>query len=202
MMDNVTIDQSGRSSRSKRLRTETHAVHENLDQSIMRAASFADVAAYGRFVEVQYLFHREIEALYSDSGLRALLPGLAARSRLGLMAADLADLDRSMPEAETVPVFAAGPAADVPTALGWLYVAEGSNLGAALLRKEATKIGLSDGYGARHLAPTSEGPAAHWRVFTAALDAVDLDDAEEERVLAGARAAFARVQAIADVRLG
>lgn len=29
-------------------------------------------------------------------------------------------------------MFAADAKADIPTALGWLYVAEGSNLGAAL----------------------------------------------------------------------
>lgn len=202
MMDTVTTEQADQPSRAKRLRAETHAVHKTLDRSIMRAASFADVAGYSRFAEVQYLFHREIEALYGDSRLQALLPGLAARSRLSLMASDLADLGRSVPDADKAPAFTEGAAIDLPTALGWLYVAEGSNLGAALLRKEAAKLGLSDSHGARHLAPTSEGPAAHWRIFTAALDAVDLDAAEEARSLDGARAAFARVQALADARLG
>ena len=136
MIDIVTIEQTNQPPRSKRLRAETHTVHETLDHSIMRAASFADVAGYGRFVEIQYLFHREIEALYGDKGLQALLPGLAARSRLSLMIADLGDLGRAVPGSDTPPEFPAVAAADVPTALGWLYVAEGSNLGAALLRKE------------------------------------------------------------------
>src|SRR3546814_19183982 len=88
------------------------------------------------------------------------------------------------------PVFVPGDVVDIPTALGWLYVAEGSNMGAALLRKEAAKIGLSDNHGARHLAPAPAGPAPHWRAFLAALDSVTLDESEEGRVINGAIAAL------------
>ncbi|MGE4341066.1 MAG: biliverdin-producing heme oxygenase, partial [Pigmentiphaga sp.] len=95
-----------------------------------------------------------------------------------------------------------GDTTDIPTALGWLYVAEGSNMGAALLRKEVAKIGLLDDHGARHLAPAPTGPAPHWRAFTAALDSVTLDETEEGRVVNGAIAAFARVQDHVDARLG
>src|SRR3546814_17025248 len=99
------------------------------------------------------------------------------------------------------PVFVPGDVVDIPTALGWLYVAEGSNMGAALLRKEAAKIGLSDNHGARNLAPAPAGPAPHWRAFIAAPDSVTLAEAEEGRVINGAIAAFARVQAQVDARL-
>ena len=187
-------------SRAKRLKRLTHEVHEILDRSIMAAASFDTLAGYARFAEVQYRFHRDIAALYADPVLSALLPELAVRARLALIEADLADLGHPLPPPHAPPVFT--PAAiDVPAALGWLYVAEGSNMGAALLRKAAAKLGLSDTHGARHLAPAPEGPAAHWRAFTAALDAVALSDAEEDQVVAGAKAAFAQVQRHADLAL-
>ena len=186
-------------SRAKRLKERTHEVHEVLDRSIMAAASFETLAGYVRFVEVQYRFHRDIAALYADPILSALLPGLAERGRLTQIETDLADLGQSLPPTAP-PAFTPG-AIDVPAALGWLYVAEGSNMGAALLRKAAAKLGLCDTHGARHLAPAPEGPAAHWRTFTAALDAVVLSDAEEERAAAGARAAFAQVQRHADLAL-
>jgi len=189
-------------SRAKRLRALTQETHQRLDSSIMAAASFASVEGYARFVQVQYLFHRDIAALYDDARLQALFPGLAGRRRVDLIAADLRDIGAPLPEEADTPVFAPGAPIDVPTALGWLYVAEGSNMGAALLRKEAAKIGLSDDHGARHLAPAAEGPAAHWRAFTARLDAASLSAEEEERAAAGANAAFARVQALADNRLG
>lgn len=155
-----------------------------------------------RFAAIQYLFHRDIESLYDDSQLQALLPGLAQRRRVELIAADLADIGKPLPVTTDAPAFAAGAAVDMPTALGWLYVAEGSNMGAAMLRKEVAKIGLSDAHGARHLAPAPEGPAAHWRAFTQALDAVRLSADEEARAVAGAEAAFARVQALVDASAG
>lgn len=188
-------------SRAQRLKATTRAIHERLDRSIMSAASFASIAGYARFVAVQYLFHRDIDALYDDAALRAALPGLDARRRLALIAADLNDLGIPLPENDAAPAFLTGPA-DMPTALGWLYVAEGSNLGAAILRKEAAKLGLSDHHAARHLAPSPEGPAAHWRAFTAALDTIQLTAEEEARATSGANAAFARVQAFVDARLG
>jgi heme oxygenase len=189
-------------SRAKRLKALTHETHDRLNTSIMTAASFASIEGYGRFVTVQFLFHRDIDALYDDAILQALLPGLMERQRLPLIAADLADLGVPFPEDDTPLAFPRGDMVDIPAALGWLYVAEGSNMGAALLRKEAAKIGLSDEHGARHLAPAAEGPAAHWRAFTAALDAADLTADEEARAVTGANAAFSRVQALVDARIG
>ncbi len=186
-------------SRAKRLKQLTREVHEVLDRSIMAAASFETLPGYVRFVEVQYRFHHDIAALYIDPVLSTLLPGLAERSRVALVEADFADLGRPLPQTAP-PIFAPGTI-DMPTALGWLYVAEGSNMGAALLRKAAAKLGLSDTHGAQHLVPAPEGPAAHWRAFTATLNAVVLSDAEEERAVAGAKAAFARVQRHADLAL-
>lgn len=201
MNETAVLENSAAPSRARRLKALTHETHERLDRSIMAAACFASVEGYARFVEVQYLFHRDIHALYDDAVLQAAVSGLAERRRLALIEADLADLGRTLPPCGDLPAFMAGRV-DVPTALGWLYVAEGSNMGAALLRKETAKLGLSDTHGARHLAPAAEGPAAHWRAFTAALDALDLTGAEEARAVAGANAAFARVQALADARLG
>ncbi|ATW05429.1 biliverdin-producing heme oxygenase [Sphingorhabdus sp. YGSMI21] len=189
-------------SRAKRLKALTHDVHDALDKSVMEASSFDDLPGYSRFVQMQWAFHRDIDALYDDAGLQAVLPGLQHRRRRALIAADLVDLGLALPQLGDDPAFAAGKEADLPTALGWLYVAEGSNMGAALLRKQAARMGLSDTHGARHLAPAEIGPAAHWRAFTAALDAVALTDAEEARVVQGAQSAFARVQDLAHACLG
>ncbi|PKP94623.1 MAG: biliverdin-producing heme oxygenase [Alphaproteobacteria bacterium HGW-Alphaproteobacteria-16] len=187
---------------AKRLKAATNDAHEGVDRSIMSAASFANRDRYAGFLAVQYLFHRDVDALYGEERLLALLPDLADRRRLPLVEADFADLGLSLPVADEAPVFAADVDMDLPTALGWLYVAEGSNMGAALLRKEAAKIGLSDDFGARHLAPAPEGPAPHWRAFVAGLDAVRLTEEGEARAIAGARDAFARVQAHVDARIG
>lgn len=188
-------------SRAQRLKAATRPVHEGVDNAIMSAASFATLDGYARFLRIQYLFHRDVAALYADTRLLAVLPGLAARCRLPLVLADMDDLGLALPDADA-PAFAADVPANLGVALGWLYVAEGSNMGAALLRKEAAKLALSDTFGARHLAPSGEGPAPHWRVFTTALDAVALSDSDEVRADEGAIAAFARVQAHIDAQLG
>jgi heme oxygenase len=186
------------SGRAKRLKDATHETHQRLDTSIMAHNPFTSPERYALFVKVQHQFHREIDALYSDPALDKLLPDLAGRRRFDLTGQDLRDLGVTAPAPKAPPVFAAGAAADLPTALGWLYVAEGSNLGAAFLLKEAKKLGLSETHGARHLAASPEGRGLHWKTFTAALDAVRLTESEEERVRDGARAAFARVQGLVD----
>lgn len=187
-------------SRAKRLKALTSGVHEGVDRSIMSASSFASIERYKRFLAIQYLFHRDVAALYADARLQAAFPDLMHRCRLPLVIADMQDLGVTAPEGG-LPVFVAGDPLDVGTALGWLYVAEGSNMGAALLRKEAQKLGLSDDVGARHLAPAPEGPAPHWHAFTAALDTVELSEDEEKRAKEGALEAFTRVQAHVDAQL-
>ncbi len=187
-------------SRAKRLKALTSTVHEGVDRSIMSASSFATIDRYKRFLAIQYLFHRDVAALYAESRLQAAFPDLVHRCRLPLVIADMEDLGVATPDAGS-PIFIAGGPVDMGTALGWLYVAEGSNMGAAVLRKEAHKLGLTDDVGARHLAPALEGPAPHWRAFTAALDAVELSDDEETRAREGALEAFAQVQAHVDARL-
>ncbi|MFZ5692702.1 MAG: biliverdin-producing heme oxygenase [Pseudomonadota bacterium] len=195
MQANAGGDLAGR---AKRLKAATHDMHQRLDNAIMAHNPFESLARYALFVTVQHQFHREIDALYSDPDLDKLLPDLAGRRRFDLTGQDLHDLGAAAPAAKAPPVFTAGAAADLPTALGWLYVAEGSNLGAAFLLKEAKKLGLSETHGARHLAASPEGRGLHWKTFTAALDAVKLTGPEEDRVTEGARAAFIRVQHLVD----
>jgi heme oxygenase len=195
MMD---IDPSLDLSRAKRLRAATHAAHERLDQRIMASEPFASRERYGVFVQVQYLFHREIDALYGKAELQVLLPDLAQRRRLGLIEQDLADLVAALPKREAAATFDAAIPTDIPTALGWLYVAEGSTLGAAFLLKEAAKLGLDENFGARHLAAAPEGRGLHWRRVTVALDAVALSADEDARAIAGANDAFAFVRSLVD----
>lgn len=186
------------SGRAKRLKEATHQTHERLDKSIMAHRPFESRERYALFVKVQRQFHREIDALYANATLDRLLPDLQGRRRFDLIEQDLADLGMAALPSNASPAFAKGADADLPTALGWLYVAEGSNLGAAFLLKAAERLGLSESFGARHLAAAPEGRGLHWKTFTAALDGVSLTGPEEERVVEGAHAAFARVQGLVD----
>ncbi len=173
--------------RAERLKQETHALHERLDTSIAGEEPFARHDRYAAFVEVQYRFYAGIEPLYRDPRLQALIPDLAARSRFEAAGRDLVDLGRPVPDVAPLPI----PPGE---ALGWLYVSEGSTLGAAFLLKAVEAIGLSEEKGARHLAAAPVGRGKHWRAFKEALNAAELGPEEDEQVIVGANAAFAHVQ--------
>ncbi|MET0365025.1 MAG: biliverdin-producing heme oxygenase [Sphingobium sp.] len=185
---------------SKQLKVRTETVHEALDQRIMAARPFADRVRYGNFLVVQFLFHRDIDALYDHPALAVLLPDLAERRRLPLIAQDLSDLGLDSPAADSAPHFAAA-SIDRSEALGWLYVAEGSNLGAAFLLKAASALGLGETLGARHLGGHPDGRGQHWRSFTAALDGLTLTPEGQDGAFAGANAAFMRVRSLVETHL-
>lgn len=180
--------------RSRTLKTATHNTHDRLDKAIMAGRPFENRERYGLFLAVQQPFHRDIDALYDDERLTALIPDLAERRRLAQIEQDMMDLGLTISASDEAPRLS--NQTDLPTALGWLYVAEGSNLGAAFLFKMALKLGLSESFGARHLAGHPDGRANHWRQFTRALDGLNLTPEEEGRVIAGANAAFERVHGL------
>ncbi|OAE40559.1 biliverdin-producing heme oxygenase [Agrobacterium tumefaciens] len=188
-------------SRVKRLKAATRDAHGGLDTFIMAAKPFESRENFGKFVETQYLFHRDLDVFFANETLDGLLPDLKGRRRLAMIEQDLADLGLAIPETGAARFTDETPF-DLPQAMGWLYVVEGSNLGAAFLLKDAAKLGLTEEFGARHLAGAPEGRGLHWRTFTAAVDEISLTVEEEERVIAGAEAAFRAVHAYAQQRMG
>lgn len=175
---------------SARLKTETAAQHERMHRLMERASPFASRAAYVRFVRSQYVFQRDIEHLFEQAAMQAAVPDLDNRGRQQEALADLADLGATAPD-EAI----ASAHVVMPEALGWLYVSEGSTLGAAFLFKEAQeRLGLSASFGARNLAAYPQGRAQAWRRFVAALDAID--HADHDAVILGAYAAYNRFGAL------
>lgn len=185
--------------RAASLRSATHATHEGLDQAIMLARPFDSVENYGRFLRVQHGFHRDVAPLYEAAELQEIFPGLRELSRLKAVEADAADLGVELDQDPAAPAAAGLP---LPEALGWLYVIEGSNLGAAFLLKAAKKMGLDETHGARHLAEGQTGRAAAWRIFKEGLDAPQLSAEEEARAVAGACTAFERVRTLVGLHMG
>lgn len=179
--------------RSKRLKQATAATHERLDNAVMACRPFEDKSRYGRFLQMQWAFHRDVDALFANEKLGEILPDLNGRRRLSLVDQDLADLEIEISKTEEGPVFDGRRPVTIAEGLGWLYVVEGSNLGAAFLLKFAGQLGLSETFGARHLAGAPEGRGRHWRTFTEALDGLTLSEEDEEVLVSSARKAFERV---------
>jgi heme oxygenase len=174
--------------RSQRLNQITHEPHTKLDALVKAHAPFETQANFARFVVAQYLFQSELVSLYNDAALTAIVPDLPARCRAEAAKADLADLETEVPAA------VAG-AVKNPTqaeALGWLFVSEGSKLGAAFLIKRAVGLGLSETFGARHLGEPTGGRAEGWKSFVKTLDGLTLSAQEEVDLDKGAIDAFNR----------
>jgi heme oxygenase len=174
--------------RSQRLNQITTAPHTRLDALVKAHAPFETQPNFARFVVAQYLFQSELVALYNDADLIKIVPDLAERCRADAARLDLADLDTDVPA--TVPGAVQNPSN--AEALGWLFVSEGSKLGAAFLIKRAVGLGLSETFGARHLGEPAGGRAEGWKRFTRTLDGLELSAEEEADVEKGAINAFMR----------
>lgn len=178
--------------RSQRLNQATHAPHEQLDKAVKAHDPFASRENFTPFVVAQYLFQSELQALYQDAELASIFPDLPERCRARQALADLADLGAPVP----VPLPGALQQPSLSEALGWLFVSEGSKLGAAFLIKRVAALGLSESFGARHLGEPAGGRAEGWKHFTRTLDTLSLNAEEEAAAEAGALAAFERFTAL------
>ncbi|WPN46135.1 MULTISPECIES: biliverdin-producing heme oxygenase [unclassified Pseudomonas] len=174
--------------RSQRLNQITHEPHTKLDALVKAHAPFETQANFARFVVAQYLFQAELVSLYNDAELTAIVPDLPARCRADAAKADLADLDTEVP----TPVAGALSNPTKAEALGWIFVSEGSKLGAAFLIKRAVGLGLSETFGARHLGEPAGGRAEGWKSFVKTLDGLAFSAQEEADVEKGAIDAFNR----------
>ena len=185
----TTADSASRPAlRSQRLNQITNEPHQKLDALVKAHKPFDDVASFARFVVAQYLFQSELKALYTDPALKEIVPDLPERCRAEQAKADLADLNTEVP----APVAGAVNSPSKAEALGWIFVSEGSKLGAAFLIKRAVGLGLSDSFGARHLGEPAGGRAEGWKSFIKTLDGLELSAEEEADLDKGAVAAFER----------
>ncbi|MFH4354611.1 MAG: biliverdin-producing heme oxygenase [Neisseriaceae bacterium] len=180
----------------EQLKSQTREEHEKVDQLVSHYDPFASQRNYNQFLQLQETFHRIVEEIYKNETLNDKLPQLKDLARYRQVRQDMEDLGVEPIEQEDLP----RPVGE--EALGWLYCAEGSNLGAAFLLKGAATLGLNANYGARHLAPHEEGRAKHWRAFAALFDTKIAPEVSTEKVILGAKKAFTFYRELAKTRLG
>ncbi|AOT10034.1 biliverdin-producing heme oxygenase [Pseudoalteromonas luteoviolacea] len=171
--------------RMSKLRTSTSSVHDQLDKKIMAQSPFENKANYGQFLRYQYYLMDYVAGLYQNSQLADMIPDLQNRDRCAQLIQDFQDLGMAQPE--PLPTHSHLDAS-LFESLGWLYVIEGSKLGAAILAKEAEKLGLNSEFGARFLAGSNQG--AHWRQFMQGVEEAPLSEPQVQAMLEGAQAAF------------
>jgi len=111
---------------------------------------------------------------------------------------DLVACGHALQAAEAFASAIKAKAANDPLALlGYLYVLEGSTLGATVLRVHlAAAYGLEGDGGLAYYSPYGHAVMPHWKQFKERMNAVPLDAGEQGRVLAAACDAFRFVGAI------
>lgn len=171
---------------SQRLKQETAVDHQRMHQLMEQADVFANREIYAKFTLSQYYFQRDVEFLFNLEGMQQLIPDLDIRGRAEMAKLDLTDLNIK-PESEDI----ATKNMSLAEALGWIYVSEGSTLGAAFLFKSAQqKLQLDAEFGARNLAAYPEGRAKVWKRFVVALDNTPFDQQQQDLVVQGAKSGF------------
>lgn len=169
------------------LKLNCQTTHDSVDNLVMSVKPFDSPEHYVKFLQLQAIFHKMVDDIYKNPELNQKIDGLAELARYDDVLLDLQDLQASK-KAISTPL----PQLSGAETLGWLYCAEGSNVGAAFLFKDAqNKLGFGAEHGARHLAPHADGRGKHWRDFVAQLNALTLSEQERAAALKGALDAFA-----------
>lgn len=171
---------------SQKIKEHSRKTHDSVDELVMSMQPFANTQNYGKFLQAQHEFHETLRPLYVDDTINQQFNNIVELGRADRVLEDMKALNVEPANLDI--------ARQNPTdarRIGWLYCAEGSNVGAAILYKEAGKIELSDDHGAAHLAAHPDGRMRHWRSFQAKLDALELTEEETQEALKGADDAFA-----------
>lgn len=165
------------------LREATNAAHASLEKTV---GELGDLTAYRRYLLGLYNFRLPIETGFEAIEWPDYFGNWRPSTLTALMRADLADLRLPPPESHP-PVHRF----DFSSLMGTLYVLEGSTLGARLILRDVRQFGLSETYGARHVAQQASG-IDNWKSFLSVLD--QADGIEEDRMVLAARSAFSAAE--------
>lgn len=176
----------------RQLQEATADAHASIERVIAFDAAAWPLARYHEYLQRMHAFHRAVEPLL----LRTSLPlGLAlpARMKTAWLEQDLACF--GVAPLDTRPDAPATLEADA--AWGWMYVMEGSTLGARTLYPALVqRWSLAPERGARYLQGYGKATAAMWKAFTAALDAAPSQGIRPQAVAGAANDAFRALEAL------
>jgi len=148
------------------LRQHTRSAHEALDRTI---GVLDSAAAYRRFLTGSYAHRRPVEAYLAGIAWPASFGAWRPTELAPSIAADLADIGADLPRLSGFDL-----SKDIASAVGVIYVLEGSALGARLIRRQAGALGYDENHGARHLARQER--LGSWRDLLAIMERLESID--------------------------
>lgn len=178
----------------QRLRAETAEAHASLEAALDILAEPLRQDRFARLLERFWGFHAAWEpALARALGDDAFL---APRGKLALLQRDLVALGRTADQIERLPLCleAARLTADHGSALGSLYVMEGSTLGGQVISRALQAAPWLPAGGLGYFDPYGPLTGQMWRGFRDYASA-HASPAADDIIVDGARAAFERLQA-------
>src|SRR3954447_4457434 len=185
----------------KRLKRETAAAHQHLEDQLGLLDPGLDVHRYVCVLERFYGFYVPVEM--DVRRLAAAEPlGFPLRARAELIARDLLALGLSAAELAALPLCHDRPELScIEDLAGCLYVLEGACLGGQVLSPLLhRRLGLTKGTGAAFFAGDEESTLARWTLVVAWLDGLPRTGASTTKIISAATAtfeAFARWAAVA-----
>lgn len=181
------------------VRAQTQPAHQAAEDRFALSSRLVDLASYGALLVCLHGFYRRTEqALVRLSLWAELSPTLdiAGRVRVPLLERDLAALGLGVPVGPGAPA-ASLPAVSLPSALGQLYVLEGSALGGAIIARQA-RLRLGPQVPVAFFSSAGRSQlGADWRALQAALDrfGANAGPAGQAELVAAAVATFTDLQA-------
>lgn len=179
-----------------RLKDATRPRHEAVEARLGLMRMTSTLEGYARALRRFHGLHRAAEAAFARvEGWDGVGIDPEERRKTPLLEEDLRRLGMTpeaiaaLPPCTTLP-----PIVDLPTALGAMYVLEGSTLGGRYITKAVAKsLGLTPGDGCSYFASYGEHLGAMWKAFGAAVDAFAATRTVHDAVERSADATFAAV---------
>jgi heme oxygenase len=166
-------------SRRFTLRDGTWTIHQQLDTAI---GPLNSLSAYRRYLASIMALRGGVEDCFQTISWPDFLKEWRPASLMTVLNQDARDMDMS-PSILPPP----SPPQNISELLGMVYVLEGASLGAQILVKQASQLGLSADFGARHLAMQS-GSLNGWKTFLSLLEKAPQFDGDS--AVEGARQLF------------
>jgi len=162
------------------LREQTSQSHAMVDDAV---GAFNTLESYKLYLQGLHAFRAPLERDLSAVAWPDSFAAWRPQQISALLLADMTDLGIEPGHAPSLHQVHG----DIASLLGTLYVIEGATLGSRVLYKRAQTLGLSEHYGARHLASQSAGIDS-WRSFLTLLE--DAHPVEFDRVVAASLSTF------------
>ncbi len=186
------------------LRVVTRDAHLRLEAEVDFDGRLTSLDAYRSFLEDFLRFFRPVEAVLSALDLKKLGIDYQSRRKLSWIEADLKDLGHTDESLENLPKFEGAPRiADPVSALGAMYVMEGSSLGRqVMLGKLGSRLNISPDWAGHFFSGYGKQTGAMWHSFVNVLNEVGKASDAARRIEASALASFAAFEkCLAETRL-